>query len=206
MSIAARTRAALVEALEDEYKARATYRAVIEAFGRVRPFVNILASEQRHIDALARLFERHGLALPPDRAKAGAPASLLEACRTGVAAEIENAAMYDRLIAAAEGHPEIQRVFRRLQDASQNRHLPAFERGVERESRSDVRGGSRASGQGRGQGPGRGPRSGPGGGPGPGRGPASGGGRGRGCGTGAGRGGGGGRGAGRGAGARRGRD
>jgi len=30
--------AALTEALENEYKARATYRKVIETFGRVRPF------------------------------------------------------------------------------------------------------------------------------------------------------------------------
>ncbi|MDJ0902977.1 MAG: hypothetical protein QNJ55_29670 [Xenococcus sp. MO_188.B8] len=32
---------ALVEALQDEYKARATYRLVISEFGEIRPFTNI---------------------------------------------------------------------------------------------------------------------------------------------------------------------
>lgn len=178
MATNVRMKAALIEALEDEYKARATYREVIEAFGAVRPFVNILASEQRHIDALARLFERYDIALPSDRAKAKAPKSLLEACQTGVAAEIENGEMYDRLLAATEGYPDVQRVFRRLQDASQSRHLPAFQRGVERESNASVRGA--CAGGGACGGSGRGP-----GGDGPGRGSGAGRagrGRGRGCG------------------------
>ena len=38
---------ALVAALDDEYHARATYRAVINAFGDVRPFVNIVESDVR---------------------------------------------------------------------------------------------------------------------------------------------------------------
>lgn len=32
--------AALTEALQDEYKACATYRAILEQFGPVRPFIN----------------------------------------------------------------------------------------------------------------------------------------------------------------------
>lgn len=47
------TRAALDHALDDEYRARATYRAVLARFGLVRPFVNIVESEGRHIEALA---------------------------------------------------------------------------------------------------------------------------------------------------------
>jgi hypothetical protein len=31
---------ALQAALDDEYRARATYRAVLDAFGDVRPFIN----------------------------------------------------------------------------------------------------------------------------------------------------------------------
>lgn len=42
----------LNEALLDEYKARDTYRKVIDSFGAVRPFVNIVEAEQRHIEAL----------------------------------------------------------------------------------------------------------------------------------------------------------
>lgn len=41
---------ALCEALDDEYKARAIYRAVIGRFGPVLPFANIVHSEQRHLD------------------------------------------------------------------------------------------------------------------------------------------------------------
>ncbi len=37
---------ALGEALDDEYKARATYRVVISKFGKIRPFVNILESDR----------------------------------------------------------------------------------------------------------------------------------------------------------------
>ncbi len=37
-----KTLAALREALEDEYKAQATYRKVIEKFVGIRPFINIV--------------------------------------------------------------------------------------------------------------------------------------------------------------------
>lgn len=47
---------ALHEALDDEYKALATYDQVIADFGAVRPFINIRQSEARHISALLKLF------------------------------------------------------------------------------------------------------------------------------------------------------
>lgn len=52
MSLTPETIAALAEALDDEYKARATYAKVIERFGPVRPFVNIIKAEERHAQAL----------------------------------------------------------------------------------------------------------------------------------------------------------
>jgi len=130
------TETALIEALEDEYKARATYRRIIENFGPVRPFINIVEAEDRHASALLRLFDRFGLEPPKDdwAAKVEAPETIAEACREAVAAEIENGAMYDRLLAAVD-EPAIRDVFLNLQDASQNRHLPAFQRCLERESR-----------------------------------------------------------------------
>lgn len=124
---------ALAEALQDEYKARATYRAVIAAFGRVRPFVNIVESEERHIQALRRQFARLGLE-PPEDAWAGrvtAPPTLLEACEQAAQAERDNRAMYDRLLGAVSD-PMVRCVFGRLQEASQERHLPAFESCVRR--------------------------------------------------------------------------
>ncbi len=50
----------LLMALDDRYKARATYRQVLADF-EVRPFSNIVEAEQRHIDALLVLFERYGI-------------------------------------------------------------------------------------------------------------------------------------------------
>jgi hypothetical protein len=121
--------AALREALDDEYRALATYDRVICDVGLVRPFVNIREAEARHVAALSALFARYGLALPrnPWPGKVGRYASVHAACRAGVAAEIENGRLYERLLAAAR-HADIATVFRRLQRASQLRHLPAFRR------------------------------------------------------------------------------
>lgn len=119
----------LAEALDDEYRARATYRKVIEVFGPIRPFVNIVESEERHIGALKDHYARLGVVPPVDTwaGKIGAPASVAEACRQGVEAEIENGAMYDRLIATVRD-PAVRRTMQRLREASQQRHLPAFRR------------------------------------------------------------------------------
>jgi hypothetical protein len=46
---------ALREALDDEYRAWATYDQVIADFGEVPPFANIREAEGRHIDAICAL-------------------------------------------------------------------------------------------------------------------------------------------------------
>jgi len=124
---------ALLEALDDEYRAWAAYDRVISDFGEVRPFSNIREAEARHIEALRGLFVRYGVPMPanPWPGKVAGYASLREACEAGVAAEIENAALYERLLASTQ-RPDILAVFRNLRDASQERHLPAFQRCVER--------------------------------------------------------------------------
>jgi len=123
---------------------------VLAAFGEVRPFSNIVESEERHIRALDGLYRKYGWAVPPDRwaGRVVAPASLHDACRAGVEAERENGALYARLIEAARGHADVVAVLRRLQSASQERHLPAFERGLARGQRP---GGGGAGGRGRGR-------------------------------------------------------
>ncbi len=128
--------ALLNEALNDEYKARATYRLILNKFGDIPPFSNIVESEGRHIEALCLLFEKHKIPIPNDdwEANVETPASVLAACETGVEAEIENAAMYDRLLKLAEAYPDVQAVLRQLQRASQENHLRAFQRCVARES------------------------------------------------------------------------
>jgi hypothetical protein len=124
---------ALNEALDDEYRAWATYDQVIADFGDARPFSNIRAAEARHIEALRVLFARYGLPVPenPWPGKVARYSSLQAACEAGVAAEIENSALYERLLASTQ-RPDILTVFRNLQQASRQRHLPAFQRCVER--------------------------------------------------------------------------
>ena len=92
---------ALIEALDDEYKASATYAQIISIFGEIRPFTNILEAEKRHIKALLPLFEKYGFDIPENSwsNNIAAPDSILHACQAGVEAEIENAEMYDRLLA-----------------------------------------------------------------------------------------------------------
>jgi hypothetical protein len=133
---------ALHAALEDEYRAWATYDQVIADFGEVPPFSNIREAEARHIDALRRLFDRYSLPLPgnPWPGNVMRFPSLREACEAAVAAEIENAALYERLLASTQ-RPDILAVFRNLQEASQERHLPAFQRCVQRELQGSGRGG-----------------------------------------------------------------
>lgn len=123
-------RNALIEALDDEYKARATYRLILSQFGAVRPFVNIVESEERHIRALIPLFHKYGFSVPDDtwQGRVTIPASVQEACQEGVKAEIENAAMYQRLLSLTTDYPDVQTVFLNLQRASQTKHLPAFQR------------------------------------------------------------------------------
>ena len=152
--------AVLLEALDDERKAEATYAAVIRKFGEVRPFINIIAAERRHSAAIERQMARLGVAVPGNHweGKGAAPATLAEACRMAVEAEIENIALYDRLLPAI-ADDVVRQVLQNLQDASRDNHLPAFRRCLEREEsggRSGVRQTNRA---GRGLGRGRGCRS-----------------------------------------------
>jgi rubrerythrin len=124
---------ALVIALDDEYRARATYGAVLAAFGPETPFERILASEERHVAALEAAFARYGLALPADRwrGRVPPPPTLADACRDGVAGEIHNIALYDRLLAQVS-EPDVRAVFINLRNASANGHLPAFRACAER--------------------------------------------------------------------------
>ena len=102
----------------------------------VRPFVNIVEAEKRHFSALLGLFERYGIAPPPDRWTGSAPgfSSLSEACTESVQAEIDNVAIYDRVLKTTV-RADILSVYHALREASLERHLPAFRRCAEREGR-----------------------------------------------------------------------
>ena len=126
-------RKALADALDDEYRAEASYQAVIDKFGPVRPFINIIEAEKRHSSMVRGQYARLGMSAPenPYLGKLKPPASLLEACEQGVEAEIENIALYDRLLPKITD-PAVRQVLSRLQAASRDNHLPAFKRCVAR--------------------------------------------------------------------------
>jgi hypothetical protein len=125
----------LTLALLDEYKSRATYAKILEKFGPVRPFINIHEAEGRHVEALLRLFETYQIEVPVDHwpCHITVPPTLKEACQQAVEAEQDNMTMYDRILAETS-EPDVRRVLQNLQSASRDRHLPAFERCVHRES------------------------------------------------------------------------
>jgi hypothetical protein len=133
------TSAALVMAINDEYKARATYQAVLDKFGSVAPFSNIVQSEATHIAALERLFNTYGLPIPPDTyaGNVQAPATLKDAAQVGVEAEKANVAMYDGFLTFVK-EPDIVAVFTQLRSASQVKHLPAFEKALSRNTNAGL--------------------------------------------------------------------
>lgn len=120
----------LLLALNDEYHAEAVYRQVLDDFGDdVRPFTNIIVAEQRHQASLLDLFDFYELAVPanPWLGEVEGFESIADACAVGVEAEIINATLYDYLYSTTE-RADIITVYENLQAASNDKHLPAFER------------------------------------------------------------------------------
>ncbi len=140
----------LLLALNDEYLATATYEQVNRDFNDPRPFVNIVKGEQRHAERLKALFTQYGIAIPenpwPDNVQKFS--SVVEACKASVEGEILNRDLYTQLFKTTE-RPDIVAAYKDLQRASEDNHLPAFER-------CSSGGGGRGPGNGRGNG--RGPR------------------------------------------------
>lgn len=122
---------ALNEAIKDEYKALSVYEAVIAKFGTVRPFAMIKSAEEQHVASLKAIYDKYGLEVPANTwlGQISAPATLQAACQTGVEAEIANAALYrEELLPAVAEYEDITLVFENLMNASQDKHLPAFEK------------------------------------------------------------------------------
>jgi hypothetical protein len=128
-SLSEEEKTALGLAIDDEYKARATYAGVISKFGNVQPFTNIREAEEQHISALKSLYSAYGLEVPEDKWPDNAPVfdSVQDACAAGVQAEIDNAALYENISKTVDKQ-DILDVFERLGKASKENHLPAFQR------------------------------------------------------------------------------
>lgn len=122
---------ALQRAFDDEIKAYATYSAVIEKFGAVFPFVNIVQAEQTHQNALVAIASAREITLVRNEPESiSLPKTVQECCELGVAAEIQNIQLYNELLLSVSEYPEVQDLFYRLQAASYNNHLPAFRKCV----------------------------------------------------------------------------
>lgn len=122
----------LTYSLQDEYLAHAEYGMIIDAYGAVKPFTNIVKAETRHISLLLPLFEQYGLTVPVDDAadRIELPESLEISYTHGVEAEILNIDMYKDFL--KEELPEdIEAAFEKLLAGSE-KHLVAFERAVDR--------------------------------------------------------------------------
>ncbi len=119
-------KAMLAYAIQDEYLARAEYELIMKEHGEIRPFSNIIKSEEQHISMLVDLFNAHGYRIPADTASdhVMVPESLKNAIETGVQAEIDNIAMYESFL-KRELPADVRDVFERLKQASEN-HLRAF--------------------------------------------------------------------------------
>ena len=136
----------LTYAMEDEYLAYAEYAQIIDTFGSVRPFSNIINAEATHIEELATLFEAYGLAVPENTASdyVTVPDDISDALSAGVQAEINNIAMYDAFLSQTLPD-DVRDVFEALRAASA-KHLTAFERGLARPSENGTASGYGASG------------------------------------------------------------
>ena len=122
----------LTYAAQDEYLARGEYLAIIDLFGARTPYTNIVRSEEMHLAYLEEVYRSYGLDFPADTSAEHLmiPADLLEAARTGVQAEIDNIAMYQKFL--SYDLPEnVEDVFTALMRGSES-HLLAFQKQVDR--------------------------------------------------------------------------
>jgi len=120
---------ALNIAIDEEYKAKAIYREVIDTFGSISPFSWIVRDEQKHINMIANLLVKYGLPVPSDPWSGNVGlefATKQQACDVGAQAEFDNAAVYDQMIPQVS-HTDIISAFGMLRDVSRYRHLPAFQ-------------------------------------------------------------------------------
>jgi hypothetical protein len=122
----------LTYAIQDEYLARAEYSFIINEYGPIRPFSNIIRAEEQHVNMLVPLFSKYGFAVPEDNADEHivVPKDLKEALETCVQGEIDNIGMYETFLNTSLPD-DVRDVFERLQNASGN-HLRAFRNALSR--------------------------------------------------------------------------
>jgi hypothetical protein len=118
----------LVRAIEEAFGAQALYQSVLDKFGNVTPFNDIVLSEAKHASALINQAQKYGIPVPEFPSSEGLSAieTVTEACQAGVDAEIADAELYDELMSFTTNSALI-RVYTNLKKASLDSHLPSFE-------------------------------------------------------------------------------
>lgn len=115
----------LLNALHEERLAAATYQAIVDKFGEVKPFTNILKAEEQHIAAIENLLKVNGIEIPANNITATAPKTLEESYALAINVEKEDIALYEEMYPNLSDSM-IKAVFTRLMNASKQ-HLQAFE-------------------------------------------------------------------------------
>ena len=122
----------LTYAVQDEYLAHGEYIAIMDEFGTQNPYSNIADSEENHLAFLEEVYTSYGLDFPDDTSDGHIvmPEDLLEAAETGVKAEIDNIAMYEKFL-SYELPDNVKEVFTALMNGSES-HLLAFQKQVDK--------------------------------------------------------------------------
>ena len=120
-------------AIEDEYKAKNSYLAVMDKLGEVAPFNSIIESELSHIETLTEAINNKGYELPKDlMIVENVATDLTEALAFAIQAEVNNIAMYEHFLTLSSD-PELNAIFVLLKTASTG-HLESFMRASQKES------------------------------------------------------------------------
>jgi hypothetical protein len=122
----------LIYAIQDEYLARSEYQYVLDTFGDVIPFKDIMMAEVQHIKDVKILLEKYNLPVPEDLSNAHLikVEDSNQTFEIGVKAEQDNIAMYQDFL--TKDLPEdVSTTFELLMKASEQ-HLLAFEKELTR--------------------------------------------------------------------------
>lgn len=118
----------LIEALENEYEAKATYDILLNLHGENQVLENIKAGEVNHIETIQRLFVRYGYVIPENNKVNELNITANDdATALGIAHEKRSIALYERLL-KNDLPQDVERVFENMLRGSKN-HLQALEQG-----------------------------------------------------------------------------
>jgi hypothetical protein len=114
-------------ALRSKFKTCALYHMVLQAFGPVRPFKDLLKIEIKYRMVLAGLARRYAIPEPRDdwEGQVAIPVSFIEACEEAIDLERGNDELYAGVLGRMED-PALCRVLKQIRNVSQISHLPSF--------------------------------------------------------------------------------